>query len=84
MEAISLWFSTMYNALLRASGLSPEDKIEERIPFALFHARLCLTVSSDDWDDKSDAAKIYIYPVVVEDIDIHYKPSLSLYWLLPM
>ena len=25
-----------------------------------------------------------IYHVVVEDIDIHYKPSLSLYWLIPM
>ena len=28
MDAISLWFSAMDNALLHASGLSPEDKIE--------------------------------------------------------
>ena len=35
------------NALLRASGLSPEDKIEERITFDLCHARLYLTVSYD-------------------------------------
>ena len=26
----------------------------------------------------------FIYHVVVEDLDLHYKPSLSLYWLLPM
>ena len=25
-----------------------------------------------------------IYHVVVEDLDLHYKPSLSMYWLLPM
>ena len=25
-----------------------------------------------------------IYHVVVEDLDLHYKSSLSLYWLLPM
>ena len=25
-----------------------------------------------------------IYPVAVEDLDLHYTPSLSLYWLLPM
>ena len=43
----------MDNALLRASGISPEDKIEEQIPFALCNAPLYLTVSYDDWDDKS-------------------------------
>ena len=48
MDAISLLFSAMYNALLCASGLSPEDKIEERIPFALCHAHLYLTVLYDD------------------------------------
>ena len=47
MDAISLSFIAMDNALLCASGLSPEDKIEERIPFALCHARLYLTVSYD-------------------------------------
>ena len=50
MDEISLWFIAMDNDLLRASGLSPEDKIEERIPFALCHAGLYLTVSYDDWD----------------------------------
>ena len=39
--------------LLCASGLSPEDKIEEQILFALWHASLYLTESYDDWDDKS-------------------------------
>ena len=48
MDAISLQFSAMDNALLCASGLSPEDKIEEQIPFALCHARFYLTVSYDD------------------------------------
>ena len=50
MDAIYIWFSAMDNALLCASVLSPEDKIEERIPFALCHAGLYLTVSYDDWD----------------------------------
>ena len=56
MDAISLWFSAMDNSLIRASALPPEDKIEERIPFALCHARLYLTVSYDEWDYKSAAA----------------------------
>ena len=49
----------MDNALLCASVLSPEDKIEERIPFALCHARLYLTVSYDDLDSKSAAANTF-------------------------
>ena len=49
----------MDNYLPRASGLYPEDKIEERIPFALCHARLYLTVSYDDLDDKSAAANTF-------------------------
>ena len=48
MNAISLGFSRMDNALLNMSGLSPEDKIEERIPSALCNARLYLTESYDD------------------------------------
>ena len=56
MDAIYLWFNAMDNALLYASGLSPEDKIEERITFALWHARLYLNESYDYWDEKSDAA----------------------------
>ena len=48
MDAISSLFSAMDNALLCASVISPEDKIEERIHFALCHARLYLTVSYDD------------------------------------
>ena len=57
MDAISLWFSAMDNYLPRASGLYPEDKIEERISFDLCHARLYLTVLYDDWDENFDAAK---------------------------
>ena len=48
MDAISLLFSAMDNALLHASGLYPEDKIEELIHFALFHARLYITELYDD------------------------------------
>ena len=48
MDTISLLFSAMYNALLCASVLYPEDKIEERITFALCHARLYFTLSYDD------------------------------------
>ena len=59
MDAISLWFSAIENAQLRVSGLSPEYKIEEQIPFALCHARLYLTESYDDWDDKSAAANTF-------------------------
>ena len=59
MDAISLLFSAMDNALLCESGIYPEDKIEERIPFALCHARLYLTVSYDDWDNKSAAENTF-------------------------
>ena len=45
MDAISLWFSAMDNDLLRASGISPEDKLEEQIPFSLCNARFYLTES---------------------------------------
>ena len=47
----------MDNALLHASGHSPADKIEERITFALSHARLYLAESDDEQDNKSAAAK---------------------------
>ena len=59
MDAISLWFSAMDNALLCASGIYPEDKIEKQIPFALWHARLYLNVSYDYWDDKSATANTF-------------------------
>ena len=59
MDAISLWFSAMHNALLHASGHSPTDKIEERITFALIHACLYLSESDGEWDDKSDAANTF-------------------------
>ena len=59
----------MENALLRASGIYPEDKIEERIPFSLCHARLYLTESYDDWDDKSAAANTF---------DISYGDGVSI------
>ena len=38
----------MYNALLHATGNYPEDKIEERVTFALSHARLYLFESNDE------------------------------------
>ena len=47
----------MDNTLLHASGNYPADKIEERINLALYDARLYLSGSYDEWDDKSDAAK---------------------------
>ena len=47
MDAMSLCFSAMYNALLHASGHFLEDKIEERITFALSHAHLYLAESDD-------------------------------------
>ena len=64
----------MYNDLIHASGNSPEDKIEERITFDLSQARLYLAESYDERDNKSAAAKNSIYPVVVEDLDLHYQP----------
>ena len=59
MGAISLLFSTMDNALLHASGNPPVDKIEDRITFALRHARLYLFESYDERDDKSSAANTF-------------------------
>ena len=56
---IYLCLSSMYNALLYASGHSPEDKIEERILFALIHAYLYLAESDDERDDKSVAANTF-------------------------
>ena len=56
---ISLWFSAMENALLHASRLSQEDKIEERILFDLCHARLYSIESYDDWDNNSAAANLF-------------------------
>ena len=40
---------------MNASGHSPADKIELHIHFALSHARLYLTESDDERDNKSDA-----------------------------
>ena len=59
MNEISLWFIAMDNALLHASGISPKDKIKERIPFALCYARLYLTELNDDWDEKSAAENTF-------------------------
>ena len=74
----------MDNSILNASGHSPADKIELHIHFALSHARLYLTESDDERDNKSDAEKNSIYAMVVEDLALHYQPSLSIYWLLPL
>ena len=49
----------MDNALLRASGNSPADKIEDRITFALSHACIYSAESDDERDDKSDAANTF-------------------------
>ena len=43
MDAISLLFSAMDNALLHAYGHPPADKIKERITIALSHAHLYLS-----------------------------------------
>ena len=58
-DEIYQWFSAMDNDLLHASWIYPEDKMEERIPFALFHAHLYLTESYDDWDDKYASANTF-------------------------
>ena len=44
---------------MHASGHYPVDKIEERITFALSHARLYLFESYDELDDKSAAANTF-------------------------
>ena len=49
----------MDNDLLHVSGHSPADKIEERITFALIHARLYLSESDDERDEKSAAANTF-------------------------
>ena len=59
MDAISLWFGEIDNALLYASGHSPADKIEEQISFALSHARLYLSESEDERNDKSFDTNIF-------------------------
>ena len=49
----------MDNALLHASGHHPSDKIEERITFALSHARLYLAESDDELYENSAAANTF-------------------------
>ena len=49
----------MNNYLLHASGHYPADKIEERINFALSHARLYLAESDYERDDKSAIANTF-------------------------
>ena len=49
----------MDHYLLCASGHSPEYKIEYRITFALIHARLYLSESDDEQDDKSSAVNTF-------------------------
>ena len=49
----------MDNALLHEYEHYPEDKIEERITFALSHARLYLAESDHEQDDKSAAANTF-------------------------
>ena len=59
MDAVSLQFSEMDNSLLNAYGRSPVDKIEERITFAMSHARLYLSESDDEQYNKSAAANTF-------------------------
>ena len=49
----------MDNALLHASILSPEDKIEERVTLALIHARFYLSESDDERDNKFTTANTF-------------------------
>ena len=49
----------MYNDILHVYGHYPEDKTEERIAFSLSHARLYLSESDDEKDDKSAVAKTF-------------------------
>ena len=72
----------MDNALLNAYVHSPEDKIEERIIFAV-HVYIYLKQMMKE-TTSLPLQTHSIYPVVVEDIDLQYNPSLSLYWILTM
>ena len=49
----------MDNDLLHSSGHYPADKIEERITFVLIHARLYLSESDDELDNKSATANTF-------------------------
>ena len=49
----------MENALLHASGHYAADKTEEQITFALSHARLYLSESDDEQDNKSTAVNTF-------------------------
>ena len=49
----------MDNDLLHASGHFPADKIEERITFALIHARLYLFESDYEQDEKSATSNTF-------------------------
>ena len=49
----------MDDTLLHAYGHYPEDKIEEQITFALIHARLYVSESDDERDNKSASANTF-------------------------
>ena len=59
MDAIYLLLSPMYNDLLRVSGHSPADKIEQQITFPLSYAHLYLFESDDERDNKSATANTF-------------------------
>ena len=62
MGKISLLFNEMDNYLLHMSGHSPAFQIEDRINFALIHARLYSDESDDELDNKSAATNtLYRY-----------------------
>ena len=74
----------MDNDLLHTSGNSPENKIEERITFVeAMHVYIYLNQMMNR-KTSLPLQTHYIYPVVMEDLAIHYRPLLSLYLLLPM
>ena len=74
----------MDNALLHVSGHSSADKIEERITFALSHARLYLAESDDERDDNSAAANTFDISCVGGGSSSSLSAIAVLYRLLPM
>ena len=61
MGSIYSWFGAMDNALLHTYGHSRSNTREEQITFTLSLARLYLSESDDEQDDKSDSSnKLYI------------------------
>ena len=79
IDEISSWLGAMDNALLHASGLSPADKIEEWVTFALCHARLYLAESDGmsrvvnhnyhEFCNMNDPSSMFISPPPITNIE---------------